>query len=399
MSAPVQYLTASDGVTIAYSAQGGGRSCLYLQPISSHLDRAWDVDALRRSFDWLSAYRRLVRTDYRGTGLSQRGAVPLSVERIADDLEHILAQLDAGPTAVIAFGPSTLVATTLAHRFPARVERLILTHPVVAGEDFLGAAGMSELQTLADSNWELFTVLSSTMVFGASDARTDQQAVLMRAAMTPVEWAAHMQALRRADTAPLLPHIGAPVLVVLPDESLVAQPNSVRNVAALLPDARVVAMQGKYVARVLEDPPTLAAIAAFLDIPDTMHSRVGGESTAGILFTDIADSTALTEQLGDVVFRRRARELDERLRELIRDGGGRSIDGKLLGRRGRVTGHRHRAQPGAHLGRVGLRRPRRAAAEGRRRAATAVRRRAALTARAAPEPPSPRWRASSRSRR
>ncbi len=174
MSAPVQYVTASDGVTLAYSAQGEGRPCLYLHPIPSHLDRSWDVDALRRSFDWLSAHGRLVRTDYRGSGLSQRGAVPLSVERIADDLDHVLAQLDSGPAAVIAFGPSTLIATTFAHRFPARVERLILTHPIVAGEDLLGMAGMSELQTLADSNWELFTVLSSTMVFGASDARADQ---------------------------------------------------------------------------------------------------------------------------------------------------------------------------------------------------------------------------------
>ncbi len=153
----------------------------------------------------------------------------------------------------------------------------------------------------------------------------------MRAGMTPTEWAAHMQALRHADTASILPHISAPTLVVLPGESLVSQPNSVRNVAALLPDARVVAMQGKYVARVLEDPPTVSAIAAFLDIPNTMPGRVGGESTAVILFTDIADSTALTEQLGDTVFRRRARDLDERLRELIQDCGGRSIDGKLLG--------------------------------------------------------------------
>jgi class 3 adenylate cyclase len=53
--------------------------------------------------------------------------------------------------------------------------------------------------------------------------------------------------------------------------------------------------------------------------------------TAIILFADIVDSTALTERLGDAVFRERARALDDALRAAIRDAGGTAIDGKLLG--------------------------------------------------------------------
>jgi class 3 adenylate cyclase len=75
----------------------------------------------------------------------------------------------------------------------------------------------------------------------------------------------------------------------------------------------------------------LSEIAEFLGFPPAAIGDVRTESTAVILFADIADSTALTERLGDAAFRTRARELDERLRGLIRSGGGRSIDGKLLG--------------------------------------------------------------------
>ena len=50
-----------------------------------------------------------------------------------------------------------------------------------------------------------------------------------------------------------------------------------------------------------------------------------------ILFADIVDSTALTERLGDAPFRKRARELDGRLRILIREHSGTPVDGKLLG--------------------------------------------------------------------
>lgn len=53
--------------------------------------------------------------------------------------------------------------------------------------------------------------------------------------------------------------------------------------------------------------------------------------TAIILFADIANSTALTEGMGDAAFRERARALDGRLRAVIREHGGTPIDGKLLG--------------------------------------------------------------------
>jgi class 3 adenylate cyclase len=50
-----------------------------------------------------------------------------------------------------------------------------------------------------------------------------------------------------------------------------------------------------------------------------------------ILFADIADSTGLTERLGDDAFRAKARDLDAALRSTIRDHAGTAIEGKLLG--------------------------------------------------------------------
>jgi class 3 adenylate cyclase len=53
--------------------------------------------------------------------------------------------------------------------------------------------------------------------------------------------------------------------------------------------------------------------------------------TAIIVFTDIADSTALTERLGDAAFRAASRDLDESIRRAMRDAGGTPVDGKVLG--------------------------------------------------------------------
>jgi class 3 adenylate cyclase len=55
------------------------------------------------------------------------------------------------------------------------------------------------------------------------------------------------------------------------------------------------------------------------------------EGTVTILFADIANSTQLTEQLGDATFRKYARKLDESLRTIISETRGKLIEGKLLG--------------------------------------------------------------------
>ena len=50
-----------------------------------------------------------------------------------------------------------------------------------------------------------------------------------------------------------------------------------------------------------------------------------------ILFLDVVDSTALTEKFGDQEFRERSRQLDGRLRDVIRKAGGTALQGKVLG--------------------------------------------------------------------
>jgi class 3 adenylate cyclase len=56
-----------------------------------------------------------------------------------------------------------------------------------------------------------------------------------------------------------------------------------------------------------------------------------GAETAVILFTDIADSTALTERLGDAAYVAKAGEFERTLRKTVRDCNGEDIEGVTLG--------------------------------------------------------------------
>ncbi len=131
------------------------------------------------------------------------------------------------------------------------------------------------------------------------------------------------------DFATLLPAVTAPTLVLGREEPVGARQRTM-TFGRLLPRAEV-----RFVPGIDADPaslyePIVEAIEQFVGV----HSQGSGDPAGGaavILFTDIVDSTALTERLGDVPFRDASRALDAGLRAAIRDAGGAAIDGKLLG--------------------------------------------------------------------
>jgi class 3 adenylate cyclase len=129
----------------------------------------------------------------------------------------------------------------------------------------------------------------------------------------------------------LLPQVRAPTLVLHRRGDRAVPFEQGREIAAAIPGARFVALEDDN-HHILSDPdPVAEAIERFLYGTEGQPARKPGESMTAILFADIADSTALTERLGDTAFRAKARDLDTALRSVIRDHTGTPIEGKLLG--------------------------------------------------------------------
>jgi class 3 adenylate cyclase len=104
-------------------------------------------------------------------------------------------------------------------------------------------------------------------------------------------------------------------------------------IAASIPNAHLVTLEGRDVGASYSDPQMMAAVDDFLgDGPaDPSEGASLPSGTAIIFFADIVDSTALTERLGDTAFRAKARDLDATLRTTIREHAGTPVEGKLLG--------------------------------------------------------------------
>src|SRR5439155_5861619 len=138
------------------------------------------------------------------------------------------------------------------------------------------------------------------------------------------------------DVTPYLLQVACPTLVIQRRE--IQKPNleAARKLAAQIPAAELMIEPGASMLPWVGDmDATVRHIERFLGVKVDVSPMDGAPAipsgTAIILFADIADSTAMTERLGDGAFRAKARDLDSALRAAIRECAGTPIEGKLLG--------------------------------------------------------------------
>ena len=149
----------------------------------------------------------------------------------------------------------------------------------------------------------------------------------MRDSITAEVCAAYRAEFLDADLSAIYQRIPVPTLLCVANQGPLRDASLA--LASVVPDCRVMTLSDL-------GSDALAAILEFMGVDTGQASSPpaasgGASGTAVILFTDIVESTALTERMGDTAFRDASRALDARLRAAIRDAGGAAIDGKLLG--------------------------------------------------------------------
>lgn len=324
----IQYVTTSDGVSIAYAVMGDGRPQLRIPTLPvSHLQIMSSAE-FARDANSISQGRTLVTYDARGFGLSQRDITDFSLDALVRDIEAIVDHLGLGQIQVLSAGYGVPIAIAYAAAHPDRVSHLALSA-------YASAKGMPDeeidaILALGDKNWELATETLTHAVLGWSNSTTAHQvASVIRASASPDTLRRFIQQIRQWRVQDLLPDVSAPTLVVgrsAPARSF----ETARDLAAAIPGARLAMVEGTIEA---SNPQEASVVASFLNdgavlTPTSVETP---HTTLTIVFTDIVESTSLTEQLGDAAFRERARLLDGALRQVIGEGGGTPVEGKVLG--------------------------------------------------------------------
>jgi class 3 adenylate cyclase/pimeloyl-ACP methyl ester carboxylesterase len=320
-------------VNLAFCVDGQGPPLVYMPSFTGfgHIQMDAVFPFARQLLGYLPERMTVVRYDPRGQGLSDRHPADFSLEAHAGDVLTILDRLGLERAALLARAYGGPVGITLAHRYPERVSHLILWRTAPRLADVMdGPPRMQAVWSLLDQNWELFTEVYARELGGWPDPDPvgPRWAAQIRASTNAATIRGSRAVLRSWDATPLLSGIRAPTLIGHAPGPLTANDDRfARIMAAGIPGAELRIFDGM-------GEPLARAVYEFVSgeeaEPEPEAPQLP-EGTAIILFTDIVDSTALTEQLGDAVFRARASSLDGAMRAGIRECGGTPVEGKVLG--------------------------------------------------------------------
>jgi len=123
----IRYATSCDGVRIAYAVMGKGTPVVRASHWLTHLEYELNSPVWRHLIILGMASRHtLVRYDGRGTGLSQRDAVEISLDRWVDDLACIVDCLSLERFVLLGVSQGGAISIKYAARHPERVSHLII---------------------------------------------------------------------------------------------------------------------------------------------------------------------------------------------------------------------------------------------------------------------------------
>ncbi len=298
----------------------------------SNIQGEWQIPEYRTWYERLAEKRTLVRFDPRGAGLSgpDVGGHP---GRFLSDVEAVVDRLGFERFALLGLQHSGPIGIAYAAMRPERVSHLILWCTWARGSD-IAPPQLRGLRRLMDTNWELYAETVAHVLLGWSEGeKAHKLADLARDTVTQEQVRALLQATLESDVTTMLAHVKAPTLVLHRRKAPFPEVTVARDLASRISEARLALLEGTSLAPWLGDTEAvLQAIDEFLgDGEEPAEAAELPEGMAVILFADIVESTALTEQLGDAAFRAKARELDTALRAIIRECSGTPVEGKVLG--------------------------------------------------------------------
>jgi class 3 adenylate cyclase/pimeloyl-ACP methyl ester carboxylesterase len=266
----VEYCRAPDGVRLAYAKAGSGSPLVKTANWMNHVQFDWDSSTVRHLFLELARDFTLLRYDARGNGMSDWDVDELCLDAWVTDLETVVnaAGLDRFPLFAMSQGCAISVAFAVRH--PERVSHLVLYGGFARGA-YIRAKNELELQkakalaSLIRAGWgddspvyrQLF---SSLFMPGATHEQLEKFAERQRLTTSPECAYRYFETTRSLDVTDLLPKVHAPTLVMHVRGDQVQPFEAGRELAAGIPGARFVALQGQNHMLLPQDPATARVV-------------------------------------------------------------------------------------------------------------------------------------------
>ncbi len=262
----VEYCRAPDGVRLAYATVGNGPPLVKTANWMNHVQYDWESPTFRHLFLDLACDFTLLRYDARGNGMSDWDVDELSLDAWVVDLETVVNAAGLGRFPLFAMSQGCAISVAFAVRHPERVSHLILYGGFARGA-YIRAKNELELQkakalaSLIRTGWgddspAYRQPFSSLFMPGATHEQLEQFAERQRVTTSPECAYRYFETTRSLDVTDLLPKVRAPTLVMHARGDQVQPFEGGRELAAGIPGARFVALQGQNHMPLPQDPAT-----------------------------------------------------------------------------------------------------------------------------------------------
>ena len=272
----IRFCAAPDGTQIAYATVGQGPPLIKTANWLNHLEYDWESPVWRHVFQALAKDHRLIRYDERGNGLSDWEVEDISLDAFVSDLETVVDAAGIERFALFGISQGCAISIAYAARHPERVTRLVLYGGYAKGWNKRGSQAEIEtreaLRTLIRQGWgqenpAFRQTFTSRFIPGGTMEQMQWFNDLQRLTTSPENAVRIDQANGDVDVSELLSQVTAPTLVLHCRDDAVCPFDAGRRMAAGIPGARFVALEGRN-HLILEDEPAwprfLQEVAGFL---------------------------------------------------------------------------------------------------------------------------------------
>jgi pimeloyl-ACP methyl ester carboxylesterase len=262
----VNYCRAPDGVRLAYAIAGRGPPLVKTANWMNHVQYDWDSSIIRHFYIRLAQDFTLLRYDARGNGLSDWDVDEVSLDAWVRDLETVVDAVGLDRFPLLGMSQGCAISVAFAVRHPERVSHLILYGGFARGA-YRRAKNELELQkakalaTLIRTGWgddspAFRQLFSSLFMPGGTKEQLEKFAERQRKTTTAECAFRYFETTRNIDVSDLLRRVTAPTLVMHVRGDQVTPFEAGRELAAGIPGARFVALQGENHIPLEQDPVT-----------------------------------------------------------------------------------------------------------------------------------------------
>ena len=325
MQQQIQFITAPDGVSLAVATFGSGPPLIIVPGWISHLELDIAGAPNHEMHTRLSQNNTVVLYDKRGTGLSDREVTDFSPEANVRDLDAIINGLGLKGVTLLGYSQGSPISVAYSVQHPDNVHSLILYGGYHDGTTAYFQGLVDGFVSLIRHDWGGIgaTALLELFAPGTPPDVRAYFAEYMRQAASADTAIATMKSLFDFRVTDLLGEVSVPTLVLHRKGDKTCPFVQGREMAAKIKGARFVALEGDIHVMGLGDvEPLISAIESFLGGDEGHSGPAVREGLQTILFTDMVDSTATTQRLGDETAQDMVRAHNTVVRDNLRAFGG-----------------------------------------------------------------------------